>query len=132
MVVIYVPNVQAPTLGHFLCFIKNCIHSHKCVIITLHNILGRTCEQRTKDIKCNDLCRITYKLILISSICIYSKTHPIFTDGYSFQDNEIIVINVRHNNNISKKLCFFLQFNIHFLSCMLSKYQFKRYLIISK
>jgi homospermidine synthase len=92
----------------------------------------RTCEQRTKDIKCNDLCRITYKLILISSICIYSKTHPIFTDGYSFQDNEIIVINVRHNNNISKKLCFFLQFNIHFLSCMLSKYQFKRYLIISK
>lgn len=72
-----------------------------------------------------------YEVTLHSAICIYSTTHPIFTDGSSFQHNKIIVIHVRHDNNISKIFCFFLQLNIHFLSCMLSKSQFKRYLIIS-
>lgn len=46
-------------------------------------------------------------------------TYRIFANGNSLQNNQIITICKRHNDNVSKEICFFLQIFINFFSSIL-------------
>lgn len=46
-------------------------------------------------------------------------TYHIVTNGNSLQNNQIIAICKRDNDNVPEEICFFYQIFIHFLSAVL-------------